>query len=753
MRFGRREGLTPHATRLLSRGPVLRYFLLAFAATALLAPGAVAQRVDLIQVGDPWKYMKGRSDPAAAWTDRGFDDSSWSEGRTGIGYAGGDDVTVLADMHDQYQTLYARRSFTVDDPRAVRKLIFRIGYDDGFVAYVNGTEILRRGLGAAGSPVHHDTAASRHEAGVMDVFDVTPSIASLVSGENILAVETHNNALSGDDLSFVPALRSYGPAAAVIRGPYLQRVTESSVLVVWETDPAGTGGIEYGPTDDLGSTAGGAGSSTTHEIQHTDLAPGTEYRYRLMADGLPASPIHTFRTAPLAAQSRFRIAAFGDTEKINEGLLGAASLLESMKPDAALVAGDVIRGADADTYVFDNLRRVLPGCALYPAMGNHDLDDDGGAYFQSFYTPVGASQTERYYSFNRGNVHVVSLDVMGTFSAGSNQYKWLQSDLSSNDRLWTIAFLHKSPYSTGTTHGSDTAVRRELVPLFDQYKVDLVLSGHNHNYERTFPLRGGTVVDRSPVPVYENPQGTIYIVTGGAGGSLYAQSSSADKTFSAIFRPVNHVCQIDVDGAILTLKAIDLTDSVVETVEIRKSPSAKPVIGGFEASETSASSAVLRWSTDKPADSQIEYGTDGSFGLRVSDAELVTEHSLTIPGLVPSTLYQARARSKDDAGNEAVSDPLEFETLDLFVRGDSNRDGERELTDAVQILFVLFTEFPTPSCLDALDADDSGELNLTDAIYLLQYLFVGGPAPPAPYPEPGDDPTPDDLICRRGTPA
>ncbi|MBI4600636.1 MAG: lamin tail domain-containing protein [Planctomycetes bacterium] len=82
-----------------------------------------------------------------------------------------------------------------------------------------------------------------------------------------------------------------------------------------------------------------------------------------------------------------------------------------------------------------------------------------------------------------------------------------------------------------------------------------------------------------------------------------------------------------------------------------------------------------------------------------------------------------------------------------FVRSDANADGKTDLTDAVAILDHLFRGGKEPSCVDAADANDDGALSLTDAIFLLQHLFQGGKEPPAPYPDPGQDPTPDELGC------
>ncbi len=83
----------------------------------------------------------------------------------------------------------------------------------------------------------------------------------------------------------------------------------------------------------------------------------------------------------------------------------------------------------------------------------------------------------------------------------------------------------------------------------------------------------------------------------------------------------------------------------------------------------------------------------------------------------------------------------------LFIRGALNEDAAVDIADAISIVLFLFAGTKPPACLDAADANDSGGVDVSDAVYLLTYLFRGGPAPPQPFPEPGEDPTPDANIC------
>jgi hypothetical protein len=116
----------------------------------------------------------------------------------------------------------------------------------------------------------------------------------------------------------------------------------------------------------------------------------------------------------------------------------------------------------------------------------------------------------------------------------------------------------------------------------------------------------------------------------------------------------------------------------------------------------------------------------------------------------------AMARSPVDP----LTDPVRVEVVALaglalavrageFSRGDANGDGGVDISDPVAVLRYLFAGGQPPACLDAADADDSGTVDVTDPVYVLRFLFRGGPAMPPPYPDPGEDASPDDLDCER----
>jgi hypothetical protein len=165
---------------------------------------------DLISPGDTWKFFKGTGSPSSppdAWNAIDFDDSNWLTGPGGFGYGDNDDATVLDDMQGNYVSVYIRKEFSASSLTADEVITLEIDYDDGFIAYLNGTEIARAGM-PGGAAVYNTTAASAHEAGSPETFVLGTAGELLNEGSNILAVEGHNASASSSDFSLIPALRT-----------------------------------------------------------------------------------------------------------------------------------------------------------------------------------------------------------------------------------------------------------------------------------------------------------------------------------------------------------------------------------------------------------------------------------------------------------------------------------------------------------------------------------------------------------------
>jgi predicted phosphodiesterase len=334
--------------------------------------------------------------------------------------------------------------------------------------------------------------------------------------------------------------------------PYVQKVEPTSASIVWRTVTDRGATLRYGED----------GTERTVEMEPaeiqiatlTDLEPATTYAYTVERE--TAEFDGEFTTAP-EADSTVRFVAIGDSGTASQAQYDIAAGMTAAEPDAVLHTGDVVyrRGAlcHYGTKYFAPYRDLIANVPVYPAIGNHDLmAGDGDAYFDTFVLPQdNAAASEEYYAFDYGPVQVISISSEfyedDDEAAIAEQRAWLEGELSSSELPWTIVLLHRSPYSS--TDGKDSSdVRENLTPIFAEHEVDLVLSGHAHNYERSVPIDGVT-----------------YIVTGGGGAGLRDVESSET---TAVAVKAHHFVQIDASPETLTITAIDKESQVIDQVEL-----------------------------------------------------------------------------------------------------------------------------------------------------------------------------------------
>ncbi len=170
-------------------------------------PFTPTNHVQLIPSDATWRYLAGSDPEGDAWRGSGFDDSSWSSGVPGFGYADEDDVTVLEDMRSEYSRVYLRTSFDPKQLSGLSDVQLAMRYDDGFIAYLNGVEVTRSSIGSGSGPDADEIDS--HEAKEWELFPLG-SGADLVSrlgeGPVVLAIEGHNKTKSSSDFSLAPCL-------------------------------------------------------------------------------------------------------------------------------------------------------------------------------------------------------------------------------------------------------------------------------------------------------------------------------------------------------------------------------------------------------------------------------------------------------------------------------------------------------------------------------------------------------------------
>jgi hypothetical protein len=346
------------------------------------------------------------------------------------------------------------------------------------------------------------------------------------------------------------------------RGPYLQLVTASSATVVWKTEDEAACMLDIRAPGIASRTITGD-TDTTCAVPVDGLVPGTTYTYATRAGDEVLGTEASFRTDDPSVP--FTFVVIGDHGKnISTSQAAVRDRMLALEPDFIVSTGDMIyddgAAEDFDPKFFTPYAALLRRVVFWPCLGNHDIRTDGGdPWRDAFYTPANnPDEEEGYYSFDQGNAHFVMVDSNRSTSPGSAQHTFLDQDLAASDAAWKFVFFHHTIYSSGD-HGSDTGLREDLAPLFDRYGVDIVFMGHDHNYERTVPLR-----DDEEVALGE---GTIYITTGGGGASL---RDVEESDFTAYVESAFHVTHVSVDGGTLRAEMVRPDGEVRDQVTLSK---------------------------------------------------------------------------------------------------------------------------------------------------------------------------------------
>jgi hypothetical protein len=290
---------------------------------------------------------------------------------------------------------------------------------------------------------------------------------------------------------------------------------------------------------------------TYHALVH-GLRPGATYGYAVTADNdRSASEAFSamFTTAP-QGRAAFRFTSFGDLATPDTALsygqsAYAVGAVESFQPLFHLLNGDL---GHAGLQASAAHRPWMP-VGLTSYLTRYTLPSNGTPGLEG-----------RWYSFRIGSVLLVSLSAddvayqaAGRGYSGGAQTRWLETTLAAARRDasidWIVTQMHQCACSSSRVgNGSDLGIRQEWLPLFDQYEVDLVLCGHDHDYERSFPVRGfdigagGDAATGAPVDtcrprpvttvdsaVFDTSQGTVHLILGCGGADANRNVSGTES--------------------------------------------------------------------------------------------------------------------------------------------------------------------------------------------------------------------------------
>ena len=353
------------------------------------------------------------------------------------------------------------------------------------------------------------------------------------------------------------------------RQPALQRLHGRNGTLVWTTLQPGRAALEWSSP----SATQTVSAATTifhpertglsfpyyqHQVELEGLTPGAEHTYRVLMDNREAVPASDLRfRAP--GEGDYRFLVFGDSGWDSWSQSQIAALMQQEHPNLVLVTGDL--GYPWGTYAyyesnyFDYYAGLLKSVPFFPCPGNHDYYGDAlRSYLEMNLVPsegVPEEDAGRYYSFDWGNTHFVSLDSMGglfeAVEANGRMLEWLDRDLGSTRKFWKVVFFHHPPYAAGPNETDAMCIlaRERIVPILERHGVHIVFSGHEHSYQRSEAISNGHIV----LP----GEGIVYITTGGGGSVLYPVFASPRVAAGA---SVYHYLRVENQGSRMTIQAI-----------------------------------------------------------------------------------------------------------------------------------------------------------------------------------------------------
>ncbi|MBX2819420.1 MAG: metallophosphoesterase [Rhodothermaceae bacterium] len=347
------------------------------------------------------------------------------------------------------------------------------------------------------------------------------------------------------------------------RAPYVQNPTKSSIEIAWRSVEPYRGTVQFGTEKGLLQNSVTEDSSTQkHHVVLESLTPSTRYFYSVSDESDEIYAEESTRTARRDEESQFAFLVLGDSGVGTDTQRKVAGQMETSmnqrEVDFMIHVGDVHQGSGDyyDNVYFKPYKNLLKNINAFTSLGNHDvITDNGAVYLDDFYLPTNnPDSTERYYSFRWANSYFICLDTNSDYSPGSSQHAFLLDALNSEERqsaMWTFIYAHHPPFTEyWTNYYGDENVQNHLVPLYESYGVDMVMNGHTHSYERG------------------EKEHVHYLVSGGGGGGL--DDFFIDYDHISFSRAVHHFTRIDVDGAQLTVQAIDENGQQVDRFIINK---------------------------------------------------------------------------------------------------------------------------------------------------------------------------------------
>lgn len=341
-----------------------------------------------------------------------------------------------------------------------------------------------------------------------------------------------------------------------IKGPYIMYTDTTSTTIMWQTEEVQPSVVDYGQNT-ISLKRVTAQEGTLHEVKITGLKPDTLYYYRA-GDGDRMTEFFSFRTNPDRFKP-FRFAAYSDSQNHPEIHSRLIPMIAKLHPAFILHAGDAVeKGWEEERWqieFFDVIRPIAFYIPYYVAIGNHEANSDYYYKYLSYPYPEGDEQHESYYWFRYGSVFVIVIDSEKyIFGTEDPQHKWIVNTLKRPEAVWAglrIALFHQPAYTDGwgsCNYDGNLQIRSSLIPVLEKGRVNLILNGHTHGYER------GRL------------NGVYHMIIGGGGGDLDMKCN--DFPFIEKTNYVHHFIYADVLCDKVKITAVDINGNVFDEFEI-----------------------------------------------------------------------------------------------------------------------------------------------------------------------------------------
>ena len=362
-------------------------------------------------------------------------------------------------------------------------------------------------------------------------------------------------------------------------GAYLQAVTGHSAVIACATGSPTALGLIVRVADEIVFERPPGVEALRHELIVSGLAPGVAHDFEVLGDGGDVVDRGSFVTRGEDDARRVHFVVAGDTggqpawvdmqqsplfrvTHAHRWLPGAsapravADLLLASGADFWLHTGDVVYPAGerrhAATAFFRPFADVLRRMPCYPVLGNHDLMTEAGApFFENFVLPVAPGDDEGCFTFRDGPVRIVGLHLRDPLGPDDPALAYLRDVAAASSEPWLIVMNHYPVRSVYRAEPRED-LAAHYAPLCLELGVDVLLAGHDHNYQR-----------------FGEPGAMIEIVTGGGGKSLYDIRHRPPGLAAASV--AYHICEFEVEGVELRMTARAVDGRVLDSFTIDKS--------------------------------------------------------------------------------------------------------------------------------------------------------------------------------------